>query len=106
MSSKLIWLLVLVAAGAGGYYLWHQIPDTPKSQTFTGYTQNLQNDVVKAQTAASSMNTTSVQEAVKKYKVDKGSLPASLQDLVPDFLDHVPGGLQYDPATGAVSAAQ
>jgi hypothetical protein len=106
VNSKLIWLLVLLAVGGGGYYLWHQIPDTPKSQTFTGYTQNLQNDVVKAQAAASSMNTTSVQEAVKKYKVDKGSLPASLQDLVPDFLDHVPGGLQYDPTTGTVSAAQ
>jgi hypothetical protein len=106
MNSKLIWLLVLVVAGAGGYYLWNQIPDTPKSQTLGGYVNTLQTDELKAKAVAASTNVGSVQEAVHKYKIDKGALPNSLQDLVPDFLDHVPGGLQYDPATGVVSAAQ
>jgi hypothetical protein len=55
---------------------------------------------------ASSVNHSSVDEAIRKYKSDKGNLPASLQDLVPDYLDHVPGGLQYDSSTGTVSPAQ
>jgi len=106
MSSKLFWLLLLLALGAGGYYIWKQIPDTPKNQTLGGYADTLHNDEVKAQAVASSTNVVSVQQAVDKYKADKGSLPASLQDLVPDYLDHVPGGLQYDSSTGTVSVAQ
>jgi len=43
---------------------------------------------------------------VEKYKGDKGTLPASLQDLVPNYIDHIPGGLQYDPGTGKVTVAQ
>ena len=106
MNSKLIWLLVLLVVSGGVYYLWKQIPDTPKNQTLGGYTQTLHNDEVRAQAVASSTNVVSVQQAVNKYRADKGSLPASLQDLTPDFLDHVPGGVQYDASTGTVSAAQ
>jgi hypothetical protein len=95
-----------LAVGAGGYYLWNQIPDTPKSQTLGGYTQTLHNDEVRAQAVASSVNSSSVDQAIRKYKADKGNFPASLQDLVPDYLDHVPGGFQYDASTGAVSPAQ
>lgn len=106
MNSKLFWLLLLVLVGGIGYYIWSQIPDTPKSQTLGGYTQTLHNDEVRAQAVASSTNLSSVQQAVNKYRADKGSLPASLQDLSPDYLDHVPGGLQYDASTGTVSVAQ
>jgi hypothetical protein len=106
MNSKLIWLLAFLAVGGLGYYLWNQIPDTPKSQTLGGYSQTLHDSEMRAKVAASSANSVEVQQAVNKYKTDKGSLPASLQDLVPDYLDHVPGGFQYDAATGTVSAAQ
>ena len=106
MNSKLFWVLLLLLVGGVAYYLWNQIPDTPKNQTLVGYTQTLHNDELKAQAVASNTNVSSVQQSVNKFKAEKGSLPGSLQDLVPDFLDHVPGGLQYDPATGTVSAAQ
>jgi hypothetical protein len=106
MISKLFWLLVLVALGWGAYYFWNQIPDTPKNQTLGGYVDTLQRDEAKAKVAASNVNVTIVQQAINKYKADKGNLPASLQDLAPDYLDHIPGGVQYDPSTGAVSPAQ
>jgi predicted negative regulator of RcsB-dependent stress response len=106
MSWKFIFVVVLAIGGAVGYYLWHQTPETPKEQTLSGYTQALQTDQKKAREATSAANVTDVQGAVEKYRADKGSLPASLQDLVPDYLDHVPGGIGYDPASGAVSAIQ
>jgi hypothetical protein len=106
MNPKIFWLLLLVLLGGVGYYIWSQIPDTPKNQTLGGYAENLHADEQRAQAVASSVNLSSVQEAIRKYKADKGALPASLQDLVPDFLDHVPGGLQYDSSTGTVSAGQ
>jgi hypothetical protein len=104
MNNKLIWLAGLLVFGGAAYFAWKQIPDTPKSQTLGGYSQTLHNDEVRAQAVAASTNLSSVQQAVNKYRSDKGSLPASLQDLSPDYLDHVPGGLQYDAATGTVSA--
>ena len=104
--NKVIWVVVILAIAGVSYYVWNQIPDTPKSQTLGGYVHTLQNDEMKAKAVASTMNHNSVDDAVRKYKADKGAYPASLQDLVPDYLDHVPGGVQYDPATGAVSGAQ
>jgi hypothetical protein len=106
MNPKLFWLLLLVLLGGVGYYIWSQIPDTPKDQTLGGYAENLHADEQRAQAVASSVNHSSVDEAIRKYKSDKGNLPASLQDLIPDYLDHVPGGLQYDSSTGTVSPAQ
>jgi hypothetical protein len=102
--NKVIWLLVFLALGGAAYYFWKQVPDTPKEATLGGYVNTLHNDEVKAQAVASSTNVISVQQIVNKYKTDKGSFPSSLQDLVPDYLDHVPGGLQYDSTTGMVAA--
>ena len=103
--GKLILFAVVLAAGSLGYLLWNTKPDTPPQQTLTGYTQGLQSSEQKAEAVASGANVENVRMAVEKYKSEKGAPPASLQDLVPSYLDHVPGGVQYDPATGAVSAA-
>jgi hypothetical protein len=105
MGFKFILVVVLLVAGAVGYYLWDQVPEAPKAATFTGYTEGLKGSEDKALAVASGANTEDVQGAVEKYRADKGALPASLQDLVPNYLDHVPGGLQYDAAAGKVSAA-
>jgi len=106
MGWKFIFLIALVVVGWIAYYLWNQIPETPKSQTLSGYTQALQNDLKKAERVASNANVENVQGAVNKYRSMKGASPASLQDMVPEFMDHIPGGLNYDPATGTVSASQ
>ncbi|HEY5039145.1 MAG TPA: hypothetical protein VIJ93_08760 [bacterium] len=104
--GKIIFAVVVLVVGAVGYYLWNQVPDTPKEQTLTGYTQGLKDSEDKAKAVAATTNVENVQGAVHKYSSMKGSNPASLQDLVPEYLDHVPGGVNYDPATGTVSAAQ
>ena len=101
--GKLILFAVVLAAGSVGYLLWNTKPETPPQQTFTGYTQGLQSSEQHAEAAASTANLENVRMAVEKWRNEKGSNPASLQDLVPNYLDHVPGGVQYDPATGTVS---
>jgi hypothetical protein len=106
MSWKWILLLMVVVVGGAGYYLINQTPPPPKDATLDGYAHSLQNDEAKARAAAATANIQTVQDAVGKYRSMKGSNPASLQDLVPEYLDHVPGGLQYDASTGTVSVAQ
>ncbi len=106
MGWKSVFLIALLIAGAVGYYLWGKVGQAPPEATLPGYTHALKNDELKAQSMAAGANIENVKDAVEKYRNDKGSLPASLQDLVPDYLDHVPGGLQYDPATGTVGVAQ
>lgn len=103
--GKIILFAVVLACGSVVFLLWNTKPETPKDQTFTGYTQGLQSSEQKAQAVVATSNLEDMRQAVEKYKTDKGSLPASLQDLVPNYLDHVPGGVQYDPATGQVSAS-
>ncbi|HET9870126.1 MAG TPA: hypothetical protein VFR02_06505 [bacterium] len=103
--GKLILFAVVLAAGAVGYLLWSTKPEAPPQPTQPGYVQGLQLSEQHAEAAAAGANLDNVRSALEKYRSLKGSNPASLQDLVPDFLDHVPGGLQYDPATGTVSAA-
>lgn len=103
--GKLILFAVLLAGASVGYLLWTSQTTTPAPSAFTNYTQGLQDSEQKAQAAASGANLDNVRSAVEKYKSEKGGWPSTLRDLVPDYLDHVPDGLQYDPATGSVSAA-
>lgn len=105
MGWKSVFLIALLIAGAVGYYLWGKVEQAPPEATLPGYTNALKNDELKAQSMAAGANIENVKGAVEKYRNDKGALPASLQDLVPNYLDHVPGGLQYDPATGTVGVA-
>jgi hypothetical protein len=104
--GKLIIAAVLIVGGAVAYYLWSQVPDTPKEQTLTGYTQGLKHSEEKAQAVASTANVEIVQDAINKYRAMKGTNPANLQELVPEYIDHIPGGVTYDPATGNASAVQ
>ncbi len=105
MGWKTIFFVAMLIAGAIGYYLWGKVEQAPPEDTLPGYTNALKNDLQKAQAVAGTENLRQVQEAVHKYRGDKGSNPSTLQDLVPDYLDHVPGGLQYDSSTGTVSVA-
>ena len=106
MGWKFTLFVALLVVGGIGYYLWGIIKEAPKEATLPGYVNTLQKDVQKAQAAAALANLDVVKGAVEKYRSEKGSFPASLQDLVPAYMDHVPGGLQYDPATGNVSVPQ
>ena len=106
MGWKAIFLLALLVAGAIGYYLWEKVEQAPPEATLPGYTNALKNDEIKAQAAAAGAQLDVVKSGVEKYHSDKGSFPAALQDLVPNYIDHIPGGITYDPATGNVSVAQ
>lgn len=106
MGWKSIFVVALLIVGGIGYYLWSKVEEAPKEATLPGYTNALKNDEARAQGAVSTFNVQNVKEAVEKYRSMKGTNPAALQDLVPEFIDHIPGGVTYDPATGTVSAVQ
>ncbi len=101
--GKVLFVVVVVVIGGIGYYMWQTIETAPQDATLPGYTQSLKNDEDKARQVMGHANVDTVRAAITNYKSQKGTLPASLQDLVPDFIDHIPGGVQYDPATGNVS---
>lgn len=104
--GKFIVVVALLIAGGIGWYLWSQIQEAPKEATYDAYTKRVVAQEQKAKDVASGTNVQNVHDAVEKYKSMKGGNPATLQDLVPEFLDHIPGGVGYDPASGAVSAIQ
>jgi hypothetical protein len=106
MSWKAVFLLALFVVGAIGYFLWGKIEQAPPEATLPGYTNALKNDELKAQAAVAGAQLEGVKSAVEKYRSDKGSLPPTLQDLVPNYIDHIPGGITYDPSSGNVSVAQ
>ncbi len=106
MSWKVVFLLALMIVGAIGYFLWGKVEQAPPEATLPGYTNALKNDEMKAQAVVAGTQLDSVKSAVEKYKSDKESFPPSLQDLVPNYIDHIPGGIAYDPSTGIVSVAQ
>ena len=103
MSWKVIIVLAAVVAGTIGYYIWNKTPDVPEDATFRGYTRNLTAAEQKAQAVLDADRFARVREAVEKYKMEKGEYPATLQDLVPQFMGQIPGGLAYDPSSGTVT---
>lgn len=105
MGKFIFGVVILVLAGVA-YLMWSKMEEAPKEATYDSYTKRVVAQEQKAKDVASSTNVENVHDAVEKYKSMKGGNPASLQDLVPEFLDHIPGGVGYDSASGAVSAIQ
>ena len=106
MNWKTIVVIVVLLLGGLIYYLKSTTPENPKETAVGGYVNGLQQDEAKAREAAGLANLNIVKGAVEKYRMEKGSNPASLQDLVPNYMDHVPGNVTYDPSSGTVSVAQ
>jgi uncharacterized protein YpmB len=105
MGKFIFGVVILVLAGVA-YLMWSKMEEAPKEATYDAYTKRVIAQEQKAKDVASSTNVENVHDAVEKYKSMKGGNPATLQDLVPEYLDHIPGGVGYDPASGAVSAIQ
>lgn len=100
--GKLLILLLLAAAGYVGYRLFIA-PPAPKEATFEGYTKGMQRALEKSESSEKAFQVRTVQDAVQRFRVDQGRFPASLEELrEKGYLDRVPSGVTYDPATGAV----
>jgi hypothetical protein len=86
-------MMVSFAGGAKG-------PMNPATQLVNGRTAI---DAAKRVTGREVVD--SVQRAVNGFRDAEGRFPSSLQELVEKkYIEAVPGGVTYDPATGAVSA--
>ena len=60
---------------------------------------------VEAENTAILANKVEIRTAIRTYEVEMGAYPASLNDLVPDYLPEVPthrdgSSFDYDPRTG------
>lgn len=104
--GKFLFVIFLAAAAYGGYYLITlATKGDGKSQGAEGYVANLQRAEDKARAAVSLDNLANVKSAVERFQGEKGHLPGSLQECVEaGYLEKVPQGLSYDPATGNVTA--
>jgi competence protein ComGC len=101
---KAFGLIALLAAMA--IAAWLMIGAGTNEPT-AGTPQNAQNLIQKADQAVEVADLSSLRSVIETYKAAKeGKLPASLEQLKEEgYIDRVPGGVTYDPATGAVSPA-
>ncbi len=101
--KKLVMFAVLVAISYGIYrYLDNFTPlaTAPATQLKQGKAAE-----ETALRITSQAKVEEIQRAVNGFRDANGRFPTSLQELVDKgMLDAVPTGLQYDPATGVVSA--
>jgi hypothetical protein len=100
---KAFGLITLLAAMAIAAYL---MIGAGTHEPNAGTPQNAQNLIEKAHNAVNIADLSSLKSVIDTYKAAKGKLPDSLQQLKDEgYIDRVPGGVTYDPATGAVSPA-
>ena len=86
-------MMVYFSGGAKG-------PLNPGTQLVNGRTA-----IDAAKRATSKEVVDGVQQAVNGFHAAEGRFPATLQELVEKkYIEAVPGGVTYDPATGTVSA--
>jgi hypothetical protein len=103
--KKVLFLAVLVIVGWGTY----RYMDKLGAEKLSGVDQVRQGQKMKetALKATGKAAVSAVKEAVERYRTEKGSWPGSLAELAEKgYLDAVPAGLSYDPATGEVKAAE
>lgn len=95
-------ILLLIAMAVSGYLMIGAGTHEPNAPT----PQNAQNLIEKAHNAVAIADLSSLKSVIDTYKAAKGKLPDSLQQLKDEgYIDRVPGGVNYDPATGAVTPA-
>lgn len=95
MVHVVLALCVVVMAGCGG-----EDATTPEADGAKGI-------LGQKGAAVSSLDHTKIQNAVTHYQVGTGKFPASLDDLVPDYLPVLPkkgdgSAYSYDSSTGKV----
>ena len=104
--KTLVYLAILAGLGYGGFQVMVYFaggvkgPMNPATQLVNG-----QRAVDAAKRSTSQEVVNSVQGMVNGFRDAEGRFPASLQELVDKkYMEAIPGGVQYDPATGKVSA--
>jgi len=104
--KTLVYLAILAGLGYGAYKMMDYFtqggkgPMNPAVQL-----QNGQRAVEAAKRVTGKEVVESVQRAVNGFRDAEGRFPSSLQELVDKkYIEAVPGGVTYDPATGTVSA--
>ena len=103
-------ILSVLLLGVTLYYgvQWLKKTDiAPPQANPVGYARGLQKFEQTSKDTMHADNVQGVKDAVEKYKVEKNGNPPDLQSLVDaGYIDRVPQGVAYDPATGQVTAAQ
>lgn len=91
LIAMLVSMILFLRPGAG--------PDAPTAQ-------NAPVIIEKAKVAVQVADLGSLKSVIETFKASKERYPLSLDELKDEgYIDRVPGGVVYDPATGAVSPA-
>jgi hypothetical protein len=105
VMGKLLLVLVIAALGYGAYYLMNAATKDAPKVGMDGYAGNLKRAEDRAKDAMHQDNVANAHNAIERFHGEKDRYPTSLQEAVDaGYLEHVPQGVVYDPATGAVSA--
>ena len=101
-------LLILAALAAGGYGIYHLLDTVSPAVDAANPANQLRQGKMAEEVAGAKMAQAAVetmQQNVNGFRDLNGRFPASLQELVDKkMIDAIPPGLNYDPATGVVSA--
>ncbi len=102
MWKMLLGLIVMVGLGYLG--IKTMVPKPDKNTGLQGYTGGLQRAEDKARNVMHQDNAANARNAVERYRGENDSYPPSLQACVDaGYLEKVPQGVSYDPATGQVT---
>jgi len=105
--GKLIGLLVIAGVCGGVYYLISSVkPENTPKMGMDGYVGTMKRTEDRAKDVMHQDNAANAHNAVERFHGEKNRYPDSLQEAVDaGYLEHVPQGVVYDPATGTVTAA-
>jgi hypothetical protein len=104
--KKLLILAIFGGIAYGGYTMMNVLFEGGKGAMNPAVQLTKGQEAVNAARRAMGKDVVdSVQRAVNAFHDTEGRFPTSLQELVDKkYIETVPGGVTYDPATGTVSA--
>jgi competence protein ComGC len=100
-------LALVLVLGIVGYLMVGNGSTGPNATSELGQAAAAKGEEDRARAAMSAAKIPELKSAVQQFMAAKGRLPASLDELkAAGFIQDVPAGISYDPATGAVNGSQ
>jgi hypothetical protein len=100
-------IALLLVLGICGYLMVGNGSTGPNATSELGQAAAAKGEEDRARNAMALAKIPELKTAVLSFQTAKGRWPASLDELKQaGFIQDVPAGISYDPATGAVNSAQ
>jgi hypothetical protein len=100
-------LALVLVLGICGYLMVGNGSTGPNATSELGQAAAAKGEEDRARAAMAVAKLPELKSAVQQFLASKGRLPASLDEVKEaGFIQDVPTGVSYDPATGSVTSAQ